>query len=98
MSETRHDVELRGCAPVPLAHYLKALGILRLVAEQVDPQAQGWWDRDVFWLRSTLDAAASSNSSANGTAPRHLLDPGEHGLGSFRVRLKKGRVRHSTKS
>ncbi len=28
---------LSGCAPVPLAHYLKALGVLRLVAEQADP-------------------------------------------------------------
>lgn len=26
-------ITLHGCAPVPLAHYLKALGILRLVAE-----------------------------------------------------------------
>lgn len=28
---------LSGCAPVPIAHYLKALGVLRLVAEQADP-------------------------------------------------------------
>jgi len=26
-------IALNGCAPIPLAHYLKALGILRLVAE-----------------------------------------------------------------
>jgi len=34
--------------------YLKALGILRLVSEQVDARARGWWRDDVFWLRSSV--------------------------------------------
>lgn len=55
MSGDRHELQLAGCAPIPLAHYLKALGILRLVSEQVDAGAQGWWKDDTFWLRSTLD-------------------------------------------
>lgn len=42
--------ELNGCAPTPLAHYLKALGILRLVAEQADPEARGWWEGERFRL------------------------------------------------
>jgi CRISPR-associated protein Csx17 len=46
---------LSGCAPIPLAHYLKALGILRLVSEQKDPHATGRWHRDQFVLTSTLD-------------------------------------------
>jgi len=29
---TWHVHELKGCAPVPLARYLKALGVLRVVA------------------------------------------------------------------
>ena len=45
---------LDGCAPTPLAHYLKALGILRLVAEQADSEARGWWDGDRFCLATTL--------------------------------------------
>ena len=49
---------LSGCAPVPLAHYLKALGILRLVSEQKDPNATGRWHRDQFILTSTLDREA----------------------------------------
>jgi CRISPR-associated protein Csx17 len=48
-----HDLD--GCAPTPLAHYLKALGILRLVAEQADPQARGWWEVDQFRLATQLD-------------------------------------------
>ena len=55
MSRDRHELELAGCTPIPLAHYLKALGVLRLVSEQVDSGAQGWWKNDRFWLQSTLD-------------------------------------------
>ena len=51
---TRYDFELAGCTPEPLMTYLKALGILRLVSEQKDPAARGWWKNDVFCLRSSL--------------------------------------------
>jgi CRISPR-associated protein Csx17 len=47
-------LNLDGCAPVPLAHYLKALGILRLVAEQADSQARGWWEGERFRLATSL--------------------------------------------
>ena len=50
-----HIHHLTGCAPAPLAHYLKALGILRLVAEQKDPSARGWWKDEAFHLATTLD-------------------------------------------
>lgn len=43
---------LNGCAPAPLAHYLKALGILRLVSEQLEPGVRGWWDGERFLLAS----------------------------------------------
>lgn len=49
-----HDLELAGCTPEPLMAYLKALGILRLVSEQKDPDARGWWRNDIFWLRSAV--------------------------------------------
>ncbi|HMQ15184.1 MAG TPA: type I-U CRISPR-associated protein Csx17 [Phycisphaerae bacterium] len=55
---TRADLELPGCTPEPLMSYLKALGILRLVSEQKEPDARGWWRHDTFWLRSTLDRDA----------------------------------------
>lgn len=50
-----HVHDLAGCAPTPLAHYLKALGILRLVAEQADTQARGWWEGEQFKLATKLD-------------------------------------------
>ena len=54
MPERQHDIELSGCAPEPLMSYLKALGILRLVSEQADPAARGWWRNDTFWLRAPM--------------------------------------------
>jgi CRISPR-associated protein Csx17 len=55
MSDALYDLALPGCTPEPLMAYLKALGILRLVSEQKDKEARGWWKNDVFWLRSSLD-------------------------------------------
>ncbi len=51
---TMHLHILKGCSPAPLANYLKALGILRLVGEQADAQARGWWDGERFCLLSKL--------------------------------------------
>jgi len=44
------DFRLMGCNPEPIGSYLKALGVLRIVTEQVDPDARGWWDGEVFVL------------------------------------------------
>ena len=51
---TYHLHVLKGCSPAPLANYLKALGILRLVGEQTDLSARGWWDGECFCLVTTL--------------------------------------------
>lgn len=56
--EGRHEVVLQGCTPEPLMNYLKALGILRLVAEQADPHARGAWRDNMFHLISALDGGA----------------------------------------
>jgi len=50
---TWHVHVLDACAPRPLARYLKALGILRVVGEQFDSGARGFWKRDVFHLVTT---------------------------------------------
>lgn len=56
---TMNEIALTGCNPTPLASYLKALAVLRLVAEAEpqdggDPQASGFWRDDVFVLRTRL--------------------------------------------
>jgi CRISPR-associated protein Csx17 len=45
---------LHGCEPVPLGSYLKALGVFRLVAEQSDPDARGFWRDERFVLKTRL--------------------------------------------
>ena len=51
---TIHIHKLEGCAPTPLAHYLKALAILRLVSAQADADTRGWWKDEAFWLSTKL--------------------------------------------
>lgn len=84
------DLRLEGCSPEPLAHYLKALGILRLVSEQIAPDARGCWDGDTFVLRSRLDAAALLAFFADRYAPTPLISPWNGGSGFFPGDQKSG--------
>lgn len=79
--ETRHDLALPGCTPEPLMSYLKALGVLRLLSEQKDPDAQGctdargWWKNDVFYVRSTLlFRDADTDEAKRNAITRFFLD------------------------
>ncbi len=74
---------LDGCAPVPLAHYLKALGILRLVAEQLDPEARGWWEGERFFLASHSDEEELLAFFLNRYAPTAIVSPWNKGSGFF---------------
>lgn len=78
-----HPVILSGCAPVPLAHYLKALGILRLVAEQADPAAAGCWERDTFTLHSALDREALLDFFLQRYQPTPIVAPWNGGSGFY---------------
>ena len=83
MADDRHIIELAGCAPIPLAHYLKALGVLRIVSKQVDPDAHGWWKHDTFFLRSTLDREELLRFFLNQYEPTPLVAPWNGGSGFF---------------
>ena len=52
------EIVLHGCTPEPLMSYLKALGILRLVAEQADCEVRGAWRGGVFVVSSGFDEDA----------------------------------------
>jgi CRISPR-associated protein Csx17 len=80
---TRYRLRLSGCAPIPLAHYLKALGILRLVSEQHDPTAGGFWSEDVFHLDSALDAASLTDFFLNRYKPTPIVAPWNGGSGFY---------------
>ncbi|GAA0570896.1 type I-G CRISPR-associated protein Cas8g1/Csx17 [Caenispirillum bisanense] len=78
-----HDHVLAGCAPVPLAGYLKALGILRLVAEQADDDARGWWQDEVFHLRTRLRREDLLAFFLNAYRPSPVVAPWNGGSGFF---------------
>lgn len=50
--------ELPGLRAQPLASYLAGLGLVRLLAEQVDPGTTAKWDRDGLVIESTVDDVA----------------------------------------
>jgi CRISPR-associated protein Csx17 len=82
MSES-HEVVLQGCTPEPLMSYLKALGILRLVAEQADPGARGCWRDGVFVLRSKLDRESIERFFLTKYQPSPIVAPWAGGSGFF---------------
>ncbi|WP_280554638.1 type I-U CRISPR-associated protein Csx17 [Halomonas sp. 25-S5] len=81
--DMRHTVVLEGCSPTPLANYLKALGVLRLVGEQVDPEARGYWEAERFVLVSGLDAAALSRFLLDDWQPTPVVAPWNGGSGFY---------------
>ena len=78
-----HVHRLDGCATMPLAHYLKALGVLRLVAEQVDGDARGWWDGDHFRLATLLNREELETFFLCDYQPTPLVSPWNKGSGFF---------------
>ncbi len=77
------DVLLKGCALEPLASYLKALGVLRLVAEQADPEARGAWRPEGFLLRSKVDEAALLEFFLEKYSPTPIVAPWNGGSGFY---------------
>lgn len=79
---------LNGCGPTPLANYLKALGILRLVAEQLDADARGFWAGDQFVLLSKVSEEELIRFFVDKYEPTALVNPWNKGfLAGGRVQL-----------
>lgn len=85
---TVHLHHLQGCAPSPLAHYLKAIGILRLVVQQKDPEARGFWHDQHFCLLTTLDEAALEAFFLEDYAPTPFISPWNKGSGFYATKDK----------
>jgi len=54
----RYQFALSGCTIEPMAAYLKAIAVFRLVSEQADSTARGFWRGREFHLDSELDGEA----------------------------------------
>src|SRR5256714_4613579 len=86
----RNRISLRGCAPEPLIHYLKALGIFRLVAEQRDPQARAAWHGDTFVLETAKSEDELVDFFLNHYRPTPIVAPW-NGSSGFYPKDKKQR-------
>jgi len=80
---TFHLHHLYGCAPAPLACYLKALGVLRILAKQRDPEVWGFWKDEHFCLVTSLDATDIEKFFLKDYAPTAFLSPWNKGSGFF---------------
>lgn len=79
-----HIHRLTGCSPIPLAHYLKALGILRLVSEQADSSARGAWHDEHFELATELSPEEVRAFFLERYVPSPILGPWAARAGFFR--------------
>lgn len=77
-----NDLALGGCRPEPLGSYLKALAVLRLVAEQADPGTRGRWSgAGAFVLSTTLDRERLVAFFVDAYRPTPLVAPWNSGSG-----------------
>ncbi|MCL6442096.1 MAG: type I-U CRISPR-associated protein Csx17, partial [Alicyclobacillus sp.] len=81
---SEHEIVLRGCRPTPLASYLKALGVLRLVSQQAGgASTTGWWEEEVFHLRSSLNEEDLVQFFLEDYRPTPIMAPWNGGSGFF---------------
>lgn len=72
---TLHLHHLTGCAPTPLAFYLKGLGVLRIIGEQKDKEARGWWQDEHFCLLTSLTQTELEHFFLEEYAPTPVFNP-----------------------
>lgn len=87
---TLHVHRLGGCAPQPLASYLKALAVLRLVAEQKDAAACGFWKDDAFHLATALTERELERFFLEEWEPTPWVSPWNKGSGFYKLKDDKG--------
>ncbi|MDQ6607466.1 MAG: type I-U CRISPR-associated protein Csx17 [Actinomycetota bacterium] len=69
------ELRLAGCRSRPLIGYLKALGILRIVARQADGSARARWRDGTFELRSRFDEDQLARFLLDDYSPSPVLSP-----------------------
>ena len=78
---TTNRITLAGCSPTPLASYLKALGVLRLIAiptssvsgSAADSEVRGFWENERFHLHTSLDREVLMRFFLDDYAPSPLI-------------------------
>ena len=95
---TNEFLVLHGCTPTPLASYLKALGVLRLLSSATnnltgkgaDPYARGWWEDERFHLGTKLTREDVLRFFLEDYAPSPIIAPWNGGSGFYPNDNKEG--------
>jgi CRISPR-associated protein Csx17 len=77
------EMVLGGCEPIPLASYLKALGVFRLVAKQKDKSVRGGWREEAFVLDTTLTSGELVAFFLKEYQPSPIISPWNSGSGFY---------------
>ena len=91
-------IRLAGCTATPLAAYLKALGVLRLVSSPAnhangvaaDAHARGWWENGYFHIATSLGADGLLRFFQEDYAPSAIIAPWNGGSGFYPNDNKEG--------
>jgi CRISPR-associated protein Csx17 len=70
-----NEIVFSGCTQMSLTGYLKALGILRLVSEQADNKARGYWKLGNFVIRTELSKSELLAYFLNKYTPSPIISP-----------------------
>lgn len=85
-----NKIILTGTAPTPLASYLKALGIFRLLAEQKDSSILGSWNDNGFVLLTKIHRDEITAFFLKEYQPTPIIAPWNSGSGFFPGDNKSG--------
>ena len=85
-----HKVRLAGCTATPFGGYLKSLGVMRLVCEQADAEARGYWEGETFVLETALDTEELTAFFLERYEPTPILAPWNGGSGFYPKDNKEG--------
>ncbi len=77
-----NEIVLHGCTPTPLANYLKALGVLRLLSAKY-PDTRGFWRGEEFVLHTALDRAGIEQFFLHDYEPTPIMAPWNAGSGFY---------------
>lgn len=96
-----NQVTLNGCSPIPVASYLKALGILRLLSlgtnsvtgQAADANVRGWWKGMQFHLRTSLNEENILEFFLHRYSPSPVIAPWNGGSGFYPKDNKDG-IKH----
>ncbi len=75
------NIRLEGCGITPLSGYLKALGVMRIVSQQLEPSIQGAWRGDCFILVGALDEEGLLDFLLKEYSPTPIVAPWNGGSG-----------------